>query len=70
MLVSYQTDWQSPLYSPGCEEHYSCSMIDADWNATQCLAGSIFYCRVGCILALISDFMCGHMSTYSGAGHM
>ena len=45
-------------------------MIDADWNATQCLAGSIFYCRVGCILALISDFMCGHMSTYSGAGHM
>ena len=42
------------LQSPGCEEHYSCSMIDADWNATQCLACSISYCRVGCIHALIS----------------
>ena len=42
------------LQSPGCEEHYSCWMIDADWNATQCLACSISYCGVGCIHALIS----------------
>ena len=50
-------------------------MIDADWNATQCLAGSISYCRVGCIPGLIS-FLTGvtlYVWSYvnpSGGGHM